>query len=111
MRWRGRASGPRAASLKAAGDETLTEQQALADRYEALRERVLGCGADGFRLGLGLLLSRGVAAWIAASRHAAPAAADPGAGDRGASAALAGGEERELVGVLAAMALACVESF
>jgi len=87
----------------------VTDQDHLADdglveRYEQLR-RVALCGAwpaDGFRPGLGVLTSRGVAAWMRAcqpTRSAPTPAADstPAAPD-----ALTGA----VVAVLAEMALA-----
>jgi hypothetical protein len=77
------------------------------ERYEALRERALGSAPDGLRLGLGLLLTRGVAAWMHAARQLQPPPAerDPLARDPGGSLPA----ERELVSVLAGIALACVE--
>jgi len=81
----------------------------LVESYERLRARVLAGRPDGWRLGHGLLASRGVAGWIAAgaartvaaARPADPAATTPPArtdSDRpGAD---------QLVAVLAQMALA-----
>jgi hypothetical protein len=89
------------------GDETASGEQ-LAERYETLRAAALGAAADGFRHGLGLLLGKGVAAWIAVAAHAVPEPADRDPVTSPASAALAG-SERELVGVLAGIALACVD--
>ena len=80
----------------------------LAEHYEALRERALGRGGDAFRLGLGLLLSRGVAAWMQAARQLAPVSLDHALAGRGPGSALPA--EGELVSLLAGMALACVEA-
>jgi len=71
------------------------------ERYESLRRRALGGEPSGWRLGLAVVQRRGVAAWLRAGHAIAPqsptlpAAAVPVGGD-------------ELVGVLAAMALACI---
>jgi hypothetical protein len=80
----------------------------LDQRYEQLRAIALGGRAGGNGLGLGVLASRGMAAWITVWRSdpppaswvpaAAPTADAPG------SAAVGG--QLELVHVLAAMALA-----
>ena len=71
------------------------------ERYEQLRRRVLGGEADGWRLGLGVLCHRGVAAWLRAWHTTAPTAiaAPPPAEPFGS---------HELVGVLASMALAAI---
>jgi hypothetical protein len=109
VRWRGRA---RAATPKGDSDEIagaiIGQPCALAEHYEALRERALGRAGGAFRLGLGLLLSRGVAAWMQAARQLAPLSLDPGLADCGPGPALAA--EPELVSLLAGMALACVET-
>jgi hypothetical protein len=80
----------------------------LADGYERLRSVVLGGAPDAHRLGLAVLARQGMAAWmtvwsqtptpatVPASRR--PQTAEPG--DTGGSA------DREIVRVLAAMALA-----
>lgn len=73
-----------------------------------MRERALGGAGDGVRLGCGLLLAKGVAAWMHAARQLAPLPADHGPVGRDPGRALPG--ERELVSVLAGMALACVEA-
>jgi hypothetical protein len=86
------------------GDETGT----LAERYETLRAAALGAAADGFRHGLGLLLGRGVVAWMAVAVQAVPEPAARDTVTAPASSVLVGAE-RELVRVLAGMALACVE--
>ncbi len=72
-------------------------------RYEQLRGRALDGGPSGWRLGLALLQRRGVAAWTRAWPTTTPAPPTkpvmgaPVAGD-------------EVVGVLAAMALACLKA-
>ena len=43
-------------------------------RYEQLRSVALAGGAGGHTLGLGLVMGRGLAAWMAAWRTVAPAA-------------------------------------
>jgi hypothetical protein len=110
VRWRGRAGGPiRAANPKEGSDEHATaigEPHALGELYEALRERALGAAADGFRHGLGLLLTRGVAAWMQAAHQLTPAVRET---DNHRCGDALDGQERELVRVLAGMALACVE--
>ena len=72
------------------------------ERYEQLRRRALGGEAEGWRLGLGVLCHRGVAAWLRAWHSAVPtpAAHAPAAADRVGS--------DELVGVLASMAFAVI---
>lgn len=111
MRSRGGASGPRAARPKGAGDETgaLTQPRSLNERYEALRAAALTAAADGFRHGLALLLAKGIVAWMAVAAHTLPEPADRATVISPASSALVG-TERELVRVLAGIALACVEA-
>jgi hypothetical protein len=71
------------------------------DRYEQLRRRALHGEPEGWRLGLGVLCHRGVAAWLRAWHTTAPTAiAAPPAAQRVGS--------DELVGVLASMALAAI---
>jgi hypothetical protein len=72
-------------------------------RYEVLRGRALGGEASGWRLGLAVLQRRGVAAWLRAG-EAITVAAPPSRPS--AEVPVPGGDE--LVGVLAAMALACL---
>ena len=72
--------------------------------YEQLRARALGGDAFGWRLGLGVLQQRGVAAWLRVRPAAMATISAPPpswAGPR-----LAGDVEAELVGLLASMALA-----
>jgi hypothetical protein len=75
----------------------------VVDGYEQLRARALGGEADGWRLGLGVLQQRGVAAWLRLRRATVPKA--PPTPARTAPP-VAGGVEAELVGLLASMALA-----
>jgi len=84
----------------------------LVDRYEQMRAAALGGGADGWRLGLGVLAGKGVAGWIrAASTCTKPvpeppsAASGSRAGPSGPSGP-SGPQAMELVRVLAAMTLA-----
>jgi hypothetical protein len=85
----------------------------LVDGYERLRERVLAGRPDGWRLGHGLLVGKGLAAWIAARTALAPAPRVRASADRPANVALLSartGSGRfgvdQLVAVLAEMALA-----
>ena len=62
------------------------------------------CGdADGWRLGLGVLQHRGVAAWLGVRSAMAPVRSTP---TRALPPATGGGVGAELVGLLASMALA-----
>jgi hypothetical protein len=79
---------------------------ALGERYEQLRAAALHGRADGWRLGLGVLAGKGLAAWIRAWTTCAPAAAATAAPSPASGAAPSGPEGAELVRVLAAMALA-----
>jgi hypothetical protein len=76
----------------------------VVDGYERLRARALGGQADGWRLGLGVLQQRGVAAWLRVRQAAVPTVTPPTPTRAGSR--LAGGVEAELVGLLASMALA-----
>jgi hypothetical protein len=73
------------------------------ERYEELRHRALGGDSAGWRLGLAVLQRHGVAAWTRAWQSTAPITpprpvpTTPTDGDR-------------VVDVLAAMALACLQS-
>ena len=73
------------------------------DGYEQLRRRALCGDVDGWRLGLGVLQHRGVAAWLGVRTAMAPVRPTPG---RPLPPATAGGVAAELVGLLASMALA-----
>jgi hypothetical protein len=72
-----------------------------ADGYEQLRRRALSGDTDGWRLGLGVLQHRGVAAWL----HARTATATPQLASPRSAPAAAIGADAELVGLLASMAL------
>jgi hypothetical protein len=76
----------------------------VVDGYEQLRARALCGDVDGWRLGLGVLQQRGVAAWLRA-RQAATAATLPPTPARAASAG-GTGIDAALVGLLASMVLA-----
>jgi hypothetical protein len=73
--------------------------------YEQLRARALGGHADGWRLGLGVLQQRGLAAWLRV-RQATVAAVCPPPPAPAAPPVAGGVVEAELVGLLASMALA-----
>ena len=74
------------------------------DGYERLRARALGGDVDGWRLGLGVLQQRGLAAWLRV-RQATVSTVSPPTPSR-AGSPIAGGADGELVGLLASMALA-----
>lgn len=76
----------------------------VVDGYEQLRARALGGDTDGWRLGLGVLQQRGVAAWLRVRQAAMPTVSPPTPTRAGSR--LAGGVDAELVGLLASMALA-----
>jgi hypothetical protein len=86
---------------KAAASDERASVGGDVERYEQLRRGALAGAPGGSRLGLALLQRRGVSAWARAwqSTTMPAAVARP-------VAAEAGGEE--IVGVLAAMALACI---
>jgi len=73
------------------------------DGYEQLRARALTGDTDGWRLGLGMLQQRGVAAWLRVCQ-AVPKTSPPTPARAGSPSA--GGVDAELVGLLASMALA-----
>ena len=75
------------------------------DGYEQLRPARLCRRPDGWRLGLGVLQQRGVAAWLRVRQAATVPNVSPPMPARAASP-IAGGVDRELVGLLASMALA-----
>jgi hypothetical protein len=91
-----------AQTAPAAGDES-----PLCAEYEQLRQVALAGHRDGWRHGLGVLAANGVAGWMRACRTIAPPSAPmpPAAPARSTISALAPGA-RELVAVMAAMALA-----
>lgn len=74
------------------------------DGYERLRARALDGEPDGWRLGLGLLQQRGVAAWLRVRQAAMPTVSPPTPTRAGSP--IAAGMDAELVGLLASMALA-----
>ncbi len=73
------------------------------DGYEQLRRRALCGDVDGWRLGLGVLQHRGVAAWLGVRTARAPVRSTP---TRPMPPATGGGVAAEVVGLLASMALA-----
>jgi phage-related protein len=77
----------------------------VVDGYEQLRARALCGDVDGWRLGLGVLQQRGVAAWLRA-RQAATAATLPPPTPARAASAVGTGIDAALVGLLASMVLA-----
>ncbi len=92
-----------------AGGERDGDPVALRCGYERLREAVLSGRQDGWRLGHGVLATRGTVAWIAAVGDVAPAS-QPAAGRSeppplGATAASLPGTS-EIVAVLSQMAFA-----
>jgi len=85
-------------------DDTGGDTPDMLDGYEQLRARALGGQADGWRLGLGVLQQRGVAAWLRL-RQATVAKVSPPT-PAWTAPLVAGGVEAQLVGLLASMALA-----
>jgi hypothetical protein len=85
-------------------DDTSGGGSEIVDGYEQLRRRALCGDTEGWRLGLGVLQQRGVAAWLRVRQAAVPTVSPPTPA-RPVSP-LAGGVEAELVGLLASMALA-----
>jgi hypothetical protein len=81
---------------------------ALRDGYERLREAVLSGRPDGWRLGHGVLATRGTVAWIAAVTEAIPS--PPARGEAAESQPVAPApslpDAAEIVQVLAQMTLA-----
>lgn len=80
------------------------DEAALTTRYEQLRRIALAGHAEGWRHGLGVLATRGVTGWMNACQRIAPSPT-PAPPQRASVDAL-GPDARELVGVMAAMALA-----
>jgi hypothetical protein len=81
----------------------------LVEQYERLRCGVLAGRADGWRVGLGVLCGKGLAAWMHAVSAAAPAPTSPGtatAQEPSPPTAPPGSLTGEVVTVLAQMALA-----
>jgi hypothetical protein len=85
-------------------DDTSGDGSDIVDGYERLRARALTGDTDGWRLGLGVLQQRGVAAWLRVRQAAVPTVARPTPA-RAAPPSTAG-VDAELVGLLASMALA-----
>jgi hypothetical protein len=85
-------------------DDTGGDGSDVVDGYEQLRARALGGHADGWRLGLGVLQQRGLAAWLRVRQATVAAVCPPPPAS--AAPPVAGGVEAELVGLLASMALA-----
>ena len=85
-------------------DDTSGNRSDVVDGYEQLRARALGGQADGWRLGLGVLQQRGMAAWLRLRQATVPTVSPPTPART--APAVAGGAEAELVGLLASMALA-----
>ena len=85
-------------------DDTGGGRSDVVDGYERLRARALGGDADGWRLGLGVLQQRGVAAWLRVRQAAMPTVSPPTPARAGSP--IAGNADAELVGLLASMALA-----
>jgi hypothetical protein len=81
---------------------------APAERYEQLRQLVLGGHAEGWRHGLGMLTGKGLAGWMRAWTGSSqpPAATAPAAPAAPSPAGPAGTRAGEVVAVLAQMALA-----
>ena len=85
-------------------DDTSGNRSDVVDGYEQLRARALGGQADGWRLGLGVLQQRGVAAWLRLRQATVPTVSPPTPART--APPVAGGVEAVLVGLLASMALA-----
>jgi hypothetical protein len=85
-------------------DDTSGGGSDVVDGYEQLRARALCGDTDGWRLGLGVLHQRGVAAWLEVRQARVPSISPPAPAP--AASPLTGGVEAELVGLLASMALA-----
>src|SRR6476646_8786320 len=105
-RWSGHWPALMAPKVEAGNDisDVGDDSSDIVEGYERLRARALGGEADGWRLGLGVLQQRGVAAWLRVRRAAVPTVSPPTPTRAGWR--LTGGVEAELVGLLASMALA-----
>ena len=77
----------------------------LCAEYEQLRQVALTGHGDGWRHGLGVLTAKGVAGWMRACQTIAPPPAPSATSARSTVSALVPGA-RELVSIMAAMALA-----
>src|SRR5258705_1946425 len=58
-------------------DDTSGGGSDVVDGYEQLRARALGGDTDGWRLGLGVVQQRGVAAWLRVRRAGMPTGSPP----------------------------------
>jgi hypothetical protein len=76
----------------------------VVDGYEQLRRRALAGDVDGWRLGLGVLQQRGVAAWLRVRQAAVPKISPPTPAR--ATSPITAGVDAQLVGLLASMVLA-----
>ncbi|GAT11294.1 hypothetical protein H7I77_29895 [Mycolicibacterium novocastrense] len=85
-------------------DDPAGERSDFVDGYERLRAQALCGDTEGWRLGLGVLQQRGVAAWLRV--HQAPTATHPPPTPARSAQPAGGGVDAELVGLLASMALA-----
>ena len=85
-------------------DDTTGDGSDVVHGYEQLRARALGGEADGWRLGLGVLQQRGVAAWLRVRQASVPMVSVPTPARAGPH--IGWGVDGELVGLLASMALA-----
>ena len=101
--WNGRSPVP-ANPKAAAGDPPAVKFAEAAERCEELRARAMAGQPDGFRLGLGVLVRGGVAAWMQACSSVRGGTTPP---IRAEPTSPGGGRADEVVAVLAAMAIAC----
>jgi hypothetical protein len=85
-------------------DDTTGDGSDVVHGYEQLRARALGGQPDGWRLGLGVLQQRGVAAWLRVRQASVPTVSVPTPARAGPR--IGGSVDAELVGLLASMALA-----
>ena len=85
-------------------DDTGSGGSEVVDGYEQLRARALGGDTEGWRLGLGVLQQRGVAAWLRVRQAVVPTVTPPTPAR--AFSPIASNADAELVGLLASMALA-----
>jgi hypothetical protein len=85
-------------------DDTTGDRSDVVDGYEQLRARALRGDTEGWRLGLGVLQQRGVAAWLRVRQATVATASPPTPAQAGSP--ITEGVDAELVGLLASMALA-----